>query len=653
MAASLLDPDELTLLVDPIVEIDSTDDRVEIESPILARDLRIEQADIHLVVERVLRQPMDITDFETSLRFRNGHLEDSPFSLSLGETSFRGALALDLTGDLPEARLRLTAEQVDLGNLLAQEELAADIELTVERLEVDYVTRGTTPSELFNRSKIQANLERARWRVTEPATGKALEILIDRAEITGSELQPFELEAAGTINEAPFEVAGTLDLPTTTGEKKKALPVTLTATAAGARLDITTAIDLPLDRKHLSAELRLAGERLDTLAPLVGSDLPAVGPYHLSTDLEVTENSYALPNLEIRIDDSNLQGKISLTYGDERPYLSADFSSSRLDLEDLFGRQVLADAGASPKSTPSSRPKRDKSDEPRNPVVTAELLRSADALITARVEAVRSRGQHRGGGQLTARLENGHLEITPLTVALPEGSVDVRLDINAIDDLLDIDLQTQIGHLDYGALLRRVDPDSNVKGALTLNSRLQASSPSLEEVIVYADGHLDFTLYPENYSTALFDLWATHLLAVLVPTLDSGSRPQLNCVVGRFTVKSGLMTPDQLLIDTSRIRVKGKGKIDLRTGRLKLALKPRPKSRGFISLATPVKVTGRLDDPSIRLSTTGLAKTFFRLSMWLWTAYLELLRKPLPADGADVCVDPPPRDDPQLYTPID
>jgi hypothetical protein len=175
----------------------------------------------------------------------------------------------------------------------------------------------------------------------------------------------------------------------------------------------------------------------------------------------------------------------------------------------------------------------------------------------------------------------------------------------------------------------------------------------LEELLVYADGHLDFTLYPENFRTTLFDLWATHLLAALMPTLDAGPGPQLNCVVGRFTVESGLMTPDALLIDTSRIRVRGKGKIDLQTGKLNLTLEPRPKRRGLISLATPVRVTGRLDDPSIHLTTGGLARTFFRVYLWFWTAFRELTRKPLPADGADVCIDPPPRTDLQLFSASD
>ena len=346
------------------------------------------------------------------------------------------------------------------------------------------------------------------------------------------------------------------------------VPLSLTASAAGARLDISTDIDLPFARDHLTVNLQLAGERLDTVSPLLGIALPPVGPYRLSTDLEIREDSYALPNLDLRIDDSDLQGKVSLAYGDERPYLTAEITSSRLDLDDLFGEEALAEAAVSPGSAESPRSTKDASDETREPVLTAELLRSADALVSVSLGTVRSLGQHRGGGELTARLEDGHLEIAPFSVVLPEGSVDLRIEVAAIDDLLDIALQTRIEHLDYGSLLKRLDPESEAEGVLSLDSHLRALTPSLEELLVYADGHLDFTLYPENFRTTLFDLWATHLLAALMPTLDAGSGPELNCVVGRFTVESGLMTPDALLIDTSRIRVRGKGKIDLQTGKL-------------------------------------------------------------------------------------
>ncbi|MGB5890327.1 MAG: AsmA family protein [Thermoanaerobaculia bacterium] len=653
LEASVVDPTGLALLVDPVIEVDTAKGELEIASPLLPSGIYFDDAEIHLEIDRLLRRPVDVTDLEASIRFRDGKLEQSPFSLTLGDTSFRGALGLDLREEPPEARLRLTAEDVDLGNLLAQEELVTDVELTVERLDIDYLARGSTASELFSHSELHATLRRAHWFVTEPATEKTFEVLIDRAEITGPELQPIELEAAGTIGETPFEVAGTLGLLTTNEEEMTKMPVSLTASAAGARLDLTTDIDLPFDRHRLTVDLQLAGERLDTLSPLVGIDLPPVGPYRLSTDVEIRENSYALPNLDVSIDDSDLQGMISLTFGEERPRLTAELMSSRLDLDDLFGKKALVDTASERDAAQPPGSTDRASDEPREPLLTAELLRSADAFVRVSLGTVESQGQHRGGGELTARLEDGQLEIAPFLVELPEGSVDLRIDVTAIGDLLEIALQTRIERLDYGLLLKRVDPESEVEGALSLDSHLRALAPSLEELLVYADGHLDFTLYPENFRTTLFDLWATHLLAALIPTLDSESGSQLNCVVGRFTVESGVMTPEALLIDTSRIRVRGKGKIDLQTGKLNLTLKPRPKTRGLISLATPAKVTGRLDDPSIRLTTAGLARTFFRLSVWFWTAYLELFRRPLPADGADVCIDPSPRAGLQTYSTID
>jgi hypothetical protein len=47
-----------------------------------------------------------------------------------------------------------------------------------------------------------------------------------------------------------------------------------------------------------------------------------------------------------------------------------------------------------------------------------------------------------------------------------------------------------------------------------------------------------------------------------------------------------------------------------------------------------------LTDPDVQISKGGLAVTFFRLSLWVYTVWRDLARRPLPADGHDVCVDP-------------
>ena len=93
-----------------------------------------------------------------------------------------------------------------------------------------------------------------------------------------------------------------------------------------------------------------------------------------------------------------------------------------------------------------------------------------------------------------------------------------------------------------------------------------------------------------------------------------------------------------------RTRIRGQGEIDLAEMTIDLRLKPRPKTRGFLSLATPVRIKGPLTDPSLTVKKGGLAVTGLRLYYALWTFWLELLRKLLPADGSDICIDPPRRD---------
>ena len=87
----------------------------------------------------------------------------------------------------------------------------------------------------------------------------------------------------------------------------------------------------------------------------------------------------------------------------------------------------------------------------------------------------------------------------------------------------------------------------------------------------------------------------------------------------------------------------GKGEIDLLNNTIDLKLSPRPKRRGFISLATPVNINGPLDGPPIDVDTGGFALTVIRVSMYVWTVWLELFKKQLPVDGSDICIDPTPR----------
>jgi hypothetical protein len=117
----------------------------------------------------------------------------------------------------------------------------------------------------------------------------------------------------------------------------------------------------------------------------------------------------------------------------------------------------------------------------------------------------------------------------------------------------------------------------------------------------------------------------------------------MNCIVAWFRIDEGRMTPDAFYLDTSRMRASGTGVIELSTGELDLKMSPRPKSRTFLNLATPVRVQGTWDDPTFKLTRGGFAATLLRLRLWTITVWRDLTRRPLPTDGSDICLTPAPR----------
>jgi hypothetical protein len=103
-------------------------------------------------------------------------------------------------------------------------------------------------------------------------------------------------------------------------------------------------------------------------------------------------------------------------------------------------------------------------------------------------------------------------------------------------------------------------------------------------------------------------------------------------------LRNGKLTDDQILLDTSRMRVNGKGQVDFGTEALRFRLAPRPKQPQFLSLATPVQVTGTLTKFNIGVGASDLLETTARLFTSVIVVPLQKLTgKSYPRDGADVC----------------
>ena len=100
------------------------------------------------------------------------------------------------------------------------------------------------------------------------------------------------------------------------------------------------------------------------------------------------------------------------------------------------------------------------------------------------------------------------------------------------------------------------------------------------------------------------------------------------------------MKARNLAVDTSRIRICGKGEIDFNRQNFKLRASPKAKKPEFFSLATPLNIRGNFSDfavgTDLGLISVGTTAIKFATSP-VTTPIARLIREDLPADGSDIC----------------
>lgn len=328
--------------------------------------------------------------------------------------------------------------------------------------------------------------------------------------------------------------------------------------------------------------------------------------------------------------------------------MAADLSSRRIHLAELFPSPSTPDEGEADPAEATVELDETSGEEDAESwleKLESSKLASMDIDMNLQADDIYWGGDTGGGGELRAQLEEGRLSVGPFRLALADGIVEGRVLLLSKTGLVDADLDLTVDNLESGPILRFFNPDAEGHGTIDLKAQLQTSSVPVEQVISGATGSLRFAVFPQGVDTTLLNFWGAGLFRSMVGVVDPTDDSVLNCMAGDFSVSDGVMTANSFWFDTSRIRAKGKGSIDLQDMTLDMTLRPRPKKRTFLSLATPAKIKGPLEEPSVSVKAGGLAGTAFRLSMWALTLYAQILKKPLPTDGSDVCFLPPPPDE--------
>ena len=651
----LVDLDASTVAFDEVMSLIETEGKEIASEPVLTLDIPIwpeelplPDARARLELDRVVRDSEELADFSNVVVdaiVSQSHLKRVAFSGRADEASYRGELDLDWATDPPEMSLDLSGESTDLGRLVPLEEVAPNLVVQAQRFDLDVSGAAETLRQMLDEGiTISGSAEDVFVSVPFLDEAKPLELTLDQAEISEAPGQPVQVTADGHLWEWPVDLQLTLHNKDHADLEDNHFPVDMVLSMGDARLETKAVLTPPVTPDNLDLDFSLTAERVSSFEPFTGHRLSEVGPVAASGEFVIRPDNYALEAFSLEVGESDVNGKVSLDLTGGRPRLDADLSSQRVRLAELFAPTGAPNENQGETAEGSEEPERtspEQEEESWLEKLQSSRLAKMDLDIDLQSEDIYWGGETGGGGQIQIRSEEGRLAIGPFHLVLADGSVEGTVLVQADSGLLDADIDLTVENVDYGPILRYLNPEAEGDGRIDLDTHLVTTSAPVGQLITEATGDLRFVLFPHDLDTTILDFWGSGLLRSMFGLVDPTNESVVNCIAGSFPMADGLMTAETFWFDTSRIRARGKGSIDLQPMTIDMTLRPRPKKRTFLSLATPAKIKGPLEDPSITLTKGGLVGTAFRIYMWWWTVYLQVFRKPLPRDGSDVCFLPP------------
>ncbi len=592
--------------------------------PIVPAALGGLELELRVAVERLVRYGADLRQLSADLELAHGRVATSSLAFRLASASFEGGWALDLSRAEPSLLLAAETRNLDLGTLFEQQEVTRGLDLQVARMRFETAARGSTLGEVWHSARTSLAVEGAALWLHDHRGERREPIALHRGE--ASALPGGGLEAAGRGTFRGQELALELHGPRLLlpgGDRKRAIEARVVGAGTELRLH-------QLEDEDAGVEIALEGADLATLGPLLEADLPPFGPYRLAGRLRVEEDRWTFPAGTLTWGESRLEGSVAVRTGGERPQVLAELRSPHLRLEDVLPDEVLAWIDGSEEEAPA-----EDSGELSRLTLDADFLPAVDLDLELAVDALGQADGDPGSGRVVVVLDAGGLRIDPLRLRLGESSVAASLHLEPWPEGARARLRADVENLDYTPLWRHLAPETPAGGHAHLRIDLDTEAAWGEPLMAKANGTLTVLALPTAFHPAGLDLWGAGLVTSLVPRLGwTSSASEVHCLAAVLQLEGGRSQDLLVLIDTDRVRVRGQGTLDLADLELDLRLRPQPKQRALLSLATPVRITGRAGEYDTRIAPGG----FFRSPLRYISSHLRLLRRPLPADGTANCV---------------
>jgi len=240
-----------------------------------------------------------------------------------------------------------------------------------------------------------------------------------------------------------------------------------------------------------------------------------------------------------------------------------------------------------------------------------ELIASSKITLNTSVAKVKIDKAKLSNIKVTTTAQNNVINLNPITANLYSGTFkgDVRIDNRRVTPRYNINVN--INNVQAGALLKDVMDDSKFKASGTANMQAKISTAGTDEKAMKRNlnGSGNFALkngvLPGIDIFYYVDMAQALIKRVAAPTSPQTQQTPFGDLSGSYTIKNGVVTNNDLLLVSPRLRAVGKGQVDLVRERIDYKIIATEQN---LKLPIPIKITGHLDNPRIQPDVSALVR---------------------------------------------
>jgi hypothetical protein len=433
------------------------------------------------------------------------------------------------------------------------------------------------------------------------------EFAIDASRGSNAGAMPLTFNAHGTWQKESFSAKGrTGNVLYLSAPLQNPFPIEIDAVAGATRLVAHGEIASLATLEGANAQVDLQGRNLAELYKLLGVVLPDTPHYRVRGSVTKQADVWRVRGINGKLGASDIAGDLSFDKQKQVPHLAGQLRSNLLDFNDLAPLIGMQDKPRGPKveTAADAKAKRKARDPnrkvlPDKPIDLARLkAMNAEVTYTA-VKVTNVRHLPLDRGSVRVQLENGVLDLDPMTLGMADGALTGRMKIDGRTNPAIVETKLAARGLKLEKLVRDAEIIKGSFGRIYGDIDLKARGNTAAQMLGHANGNMALILGQGQVSNLLLELVGLDGREILKFLMGGDKDVRVRCGATSFDVKDGLMASRAVVLDTTDTVVYGKGSANLATEQLDVWLYPYPKDKSILSFRSPINIGGSLGAPKV------------------------------------------------------